>query len=260
MKRRTCTAGGVSARHRARWDSPHQPNHAEGLPATSGHIGPRYRAGGNPATTPSRVESSSRRSSIGHSTSRPRAGPLRFIDDRRICAKTLWSAGACSRSNERRLAAAPAVSAGSQRTSPLSAFRWARGGPDQARPGHCAQQSRQRPGPAAAARFWAEALAADPKLVDDRRSGHRYNAACAAALAGAGQGNDGPPPAAARTTLPEQARDWLKPERLSWTKLLESGIPQAGPAIVGTLTQTNPQSGIPRRRRLSRTQTGWRVP
>ena len=43
---------------------------------------------------------------------------------------------------------------------------------------------------ATAARLWAEALAADPKLGDDRQAQHRYNAACAAALAGcwAGQG------------------------------------------------------------------------
>ena len=43
---------------------------------------------------------------------------------------------------------------------------------------------------AAAARLWAEALAADPKLGDDRQARHRYNAACAAALAGcrAGEG------------------------------------------------------------------------
>ena len=37
---------------------------------------------------------------------------------------------------------------------------------------------------AAAARLWSEALAADPKLGDDREAQHRYNAACAAALAG----------------------------------------------------------------------------
>ena len=43
---------------------------------------------------------------------------------------------------------------------------------------------------ATAARLWAEALAADPKLGDDRQAQHRYNAACAAALAGVrpGQG------------------------------------------------------------------------
>ena len=45
---------------------------------------------------------------------------------------------------------------------------------------------------AAAARFWAEALAADPKLGDDRQAGHRYNAACAAALAGCRAGGGRP--------------------------------------------------------------------
>jgi hypothetical protein len=46
---------------------------------------------------------------------------------------------------------------------------------------------------AAAARFWAEALAADPKLGDDRKNGHRYSAACAAALAaGTKNGPNGP--------------------------------------------------------------------
>ena len=32
---------------------------------------------------------------------------------------------------------------------------------------------------------FADALAADPKLADDRQAQHRYNAACAAALAAA---------------------------------------------------------------------------
>ena len=50
---------------------------------------------------------------------------------------------------------------------------------------------------AAAARLWAEALAADPKLGDDRQAQHRYNAACAAALAAAG---------GARTTRPPTTR------------------------------------------------------
>ncbi len=36
---------------------------------------------------------------------------------------------------------------------------------------------------AASARLYAEALEADPKLGDDRRAQHRYNAACAAVLA-----------------------------------------------------------------------------
>ena len=89
---------------------------------------------------------------------------------------------------------------------------------------------------AAAARFWAEALAADPKLGDDRQAQHRYNAACAAALAAAGQGKDDPPPDdAARAKLRAQALDWLKAELAAWAKLLESGPPQARPLVAQTL-------------------------
>src|SRR5204863_1509606 len=39
---------------------------------------------------------------------------------------------------------------------------------------------------AAAERFYAEAFEAKPELAKDLRNGHRYNAACAAALAGCG--------------------------------------------------------------------------
>ena len=38
--------------------------------------------------------------------------------------------------------------------------------------------------------LYADAFAADPKLADDLQAGHRYNAACFAALAAAGQGED----------------------------------------------------------------------
>ena len=47
---------------------------------------------------------------------------------------------------------------------------------------------------AAAARRWAEAFEADPKLADDLPAARRYAAACAAALAGCGRGKDDPPP------------------------------------------------------------------
>jgi hypothetical protein len=43
---------------------------------------------------------------------------------------------------------------------------------------------------AAAAPFYADAFAAEPKRADDLRTAHRYNAACSAALAAAGQGED----------------------------------------------------------------------
>ncbi len=89
---------------------------------------------------------------------------------------------------------------------------------------------------AAAARFLAEAMAADPGLGDDRRAAHRYNAACAAALAGSGQGADDPKPdEAARPGLRGQALDWLKAERVAWAKVLDAGGPQARPLVQETL-------------------------
>ncbi len=105
---------------------------------------------------------------------------------------------------------------------------------------------------ASAARFWAEALAADPKLGDDRRAGIRYNAACAAARAGTGQGTDDPKPDdAARAKLRGQALDWLKAERAAWAKVLDPG--DARPARpsrrrcgIGRPISTSPASAIAR--------------
>src|SRR5262249_24085929 len=89
---------------------------------------------------------------------------------------------------------------------------------------------------AAAARLWAAALTADPRLADDRRAQHRYNAACAAALAAAGTGQDDPKPDdAARAQLRQQALDWLKAERSAWARLLDSGPPQARAATTQVL-------------------------
>ena len=88
---------------------------------------------------------------------------------------------------------------------------------------------------ASAARLWAEALAADPKLADDRQVQHRYNAACAAALAGCGKGKDDPAPDAARAKLRKQALDWLKAELANWAKVLDSGPPDVRQKIAPTL-------------------------
>jgi serine/threonine-protein kinase len=89
---------------------------------------------------------------------------------------------------------------------------------------------------AAAARLWSEALEADAKLGDDRRAQHRYNAACAAALAGCGKGKDDPrPDETAKAKFRNQAIDWLKAERVAWAKLLEAGPPQVRPVIAQTL-------------------------
>jgi tetratricopeptide (TPR) repeat protein len=88
----------------------------------------------------------------------------------------------------------------------------------------------------AAAKLWAEALAADPHLAADRQAQHRYNAACAAALAATGKGLDEPAPDdAAKSRLRRQAHDWLKGELTAWERLLEQGSPQARAFIARTL-------------------------
>jgi len=81
---------------------------------------------------------------------------------------------------------------------------------------------------AAAARFAADAFAADPKLADFMPAQHRYNAACSAALAAAGQAAD-----AAKTDDQERSRlrmqafDWLRADLAYYTKLIASGPPNA---------------------------------
>jgi serine/threonine-protein kinase len=85
---------------------------------------------------------------------------------------------------------------------------------------------------AASARFYAEAFADQPRLAEDLGPRHRYNAACAAALAGCGRGQD-----AARLEEKERARwrsqaqEWLRADLALHAKRLESGTP-AGRAEV----------------------------
>ncbi len=89
---------------------------------------------------------------------------------------------------------------------------------------------------AAAARLWAEVVAADPVLEANRNAQHLYNAACAAALAAAGQGTDVPSAdAAARARLRGQALGWLKAELAAWAKVADSGRPEGVTTIVKTL-------------------------
>jgi serine/threonine-protein kinase len=69
---------------------------------------------------------------------------------------------------------------------------------------------------AAAAHFYGDAFTAEPKLADDVRGGARYNAACAAALAGCGQGKDADKlEDKERARLRRRALDWLR-EDLTW--------------------------------------------
>jgi tetratricopeptide (TPR) repeat protein len=85
---------------------------------------------------------------------------------------------------------------------------------------------------AAAARLYADAFAADPKLADDLKSGHRYSAASCAALAAGGQGTDSPKPNdKERARLRRQALGWLRSELAARAKQSKSWWPgEAGQA------------------------------
>jgi serine/threonine-protein kinase len=79
---------------------------------------------------------------------------------------------------------------------------------------------------AAATRLYIAAFAAQPALADDLARNHRYNAACAAAQAGCGAGEDaGRLSETERTRLRRQAIKWLVADRDAWTKRLDSGNP-----------------------------------
>jgi serine/threonine-protein kinase len=75
---------------------------------------------------------------------------------------------------------------------------------------------------ATAARFYQQAFAAKPALAEDYPL--RYNAACAAALAGSGQGKDAPRDSTERDRLRRQALDWLRAELEACRRLLDKEL------------------------------------
>jgi tetratricopeptide (TPR) repeat protein/serine/threonine protein kinase len=89
---------------------------------------------------------------------------------------------------------------------------------------------------AGAARLYAEGFAADPKRADDPRTQDRYNAACAAALAGCAKGVD-----AANTDEKERARlrrqalDWLRADLSAWGQLVQKRPLMAHATVLKTL-------------------------
>jgi tetratricopeptide (TPR) repeat protein len=85
---------------------------------------------------------------------------------------------------------------------------------------------------AAAARLSQEAIAAKPDLVASPLNGLRYNAACAAALAGSGAGEDAAQLAdAERAGLRKQTRDWLRADLDAWRRLLDTEPAKAPPLV-----------------------------
>ena len=88
----------------------------------------------------------------------------------------------------------------------------------------------------AAARFYADAFTADPKLADDLKAGHRYNAACCAALAAAGQGADaGKLDDQEQSRLRHQALAWLRADLDLWSVRLAGGKSEDRQVVRATL-------------------------
>jgi eukaryotic-like serine/threonine-protein kinase len=86
---------------------------------------------------------------------------------------------------------------------------------------------------AIAARFYSEAFAEKPQSADDLREHHRYNAACAAALAGCGQGKDAADlPEKERAGLRKQALDWLRADLKAYRQVMDKSADKAGPEVV----------------------------
>jgi serine/threonine-protein kinase len=84
----------------------------------------------------------------------------------------------------------------------------------------------------AASCFYEEAFSVQPDLAGDRPSEHRYNAACAAALAGCGEGADADTlDTTARARLRQQALDWLRADLAAWHKVLTGDRSKAAPAV-----------------------------
>jgi tetratricopeptide (TPR) repeat protein len=88
-----------------------------------------------------------------------------------------------------------------------------------------------------ATRLCAATFATDPKLADDLGAAHRYNAACYAALAAAGQGEDAAQlDDKEKARLRQQALDWLRADLALRTKQMRNWWPgeaaQARTALV----------------------------
>jgi hypothetical protein len=86
---------------------------------------------------------------------------------------------------------------------------------------------------ATAARFFSEAFAAQPELADDLTIPYRYNAACTAALAGVGQGEDAVSlDTKERARLRRQALDWLRADLEAKRALLEKNANKSDPTLL----------------------------
>jgi serine/threonine-protein kinase len=89
---------------------------------------------------------------------------------------------------------------------------------------------------AAGARLYADDFAADAKLADDLKAGHRYNAACFAALAAAGKGSGaGTLEEGEKARLRGQALTWLRADLTLRRAQLDSGKPADRQEVQATM-------------------------
>jgi serine/threonine protein kinase/Flp pilus assembly protein TadD len=85
----------------------------------------------------------------------------------------------------------------------------------------------------AAVRFYEEAFAEQPRLADHLGASHRHNAACAASLAGCGQGQDaGTLEDEERARLRRLALDWLRADLEAWGRLLDKEPDKVRPLMI----------------------------
>jgi hypothetical protein len=97
----------------------------------------------------------------------------------------------------------------------------------------------------AAARLYTDAMRRAPKLAEGLAAGHRYNAACAAALAGAGQGKDQPPlDEDAKRRLRLKATAWLQADLDAWTTILDRGSADLKARLVPVLRHWKEDSDL----------------
>jgi tetratricopeptide (TPR) repeat protein len=88
----------------------------------------------------------------------------------------------------------------------------------------------------AAYRLYKEAFAMQPNLADDMKLQNRYNAACAAAQAGCGQGKDADQTdEKERAGLRHQASTWLRADLAAWRQLLEKESDKTRAVVQRTL-------------------------
>jgi serine/threonine-protein kinase len=94
---------------------------------------------------------------------------------------------------------------------------------------------------AASARFYADAFAGRPELAEDLDTSDRYSAACAAALAGVGNGEDANRPDLlpdkAALAFRRQALGWLRADLAAWRRRLDGDEPAARAAVGRAMRQ-----------------------